>query len=41
MYRQIAQIDKSSNLRGLPEAFTGKPSLKKVRTAFFNTLPDY
>jgi len=34
MYRQIAQIFKSSNSRGLPEAFPGKPALKKSGRLF-------
>ena len=38
MYPQIAQIFQSNNLRGVPEVFTGNPSLKKLRKAFFKTL---
>jgi len=38
MYRQIGQISNSSNLKGLPEAFPGKPSLKKAAEGFFSTL---
>jgi len=32
------KIFKSSNLRGLREFISGKPLLKKARTAFCNTI---